>query len=176
MYDEIIRRAFKAFQAELEARPQMKLRGGTAIDGYDHPPAYDPVLDYPTDFYLDAASWRHYIPRLIDYALRHIHNGTSRVMVIDGPLGSLRPPDRDPPRLCSLTPTQEAVIVAFLDTAAFSDDSAYQDLVTQAVSSQHLKRLRVHEIICKPLNPLNMDEVLGKSLLRDGSKITHPND
>jgi len=33
-------------------------------------------------------------------------------------------------------------------------------LVMQAASSQHLKRLRVHEIICKPLNPLNIDEVL----------------
>jgi hypothetical protein len=32
-------------------------------------------------------------------------------------------------------------------------------LVMQAASSQHLKRLRVHEIICKPLNPLNIDEV-----------------
>jgi hypothetical protein len=30
----------------------------------------------------------------------------------------------------------------------------------QAASSQQLKRLRVHEIICKPLNPLNIDEVL----------------
>jgi hypothetical protein len=30
----------------------------------------------------------------------------------------------------------------------------------QAASSQHLKRLRVNEILCKPLNPLNIDEVL----------------
>jgi hypothetical protein len=33
-------------------------------------------------------------------------------------------------------------------------------LVMQAASSQHLRRLRVHEILCKPLNPLNIDEVL----------------
>jgi hypothetical protein len=176
MYDEIIRRTFNAFQAELEARPQMKLRGGAAVDGYDHSPAYDPVLDEPTDSCLDAVYWRHYIPRLIDYALRHIHNGASRVMVIHGLLGSLRPPEQNPPRLGSLTPAQKAVIVAFLDEAAFSDDSAYQDLVMQAASSQHLKRRRIHEIIYKPLNPLKMDEVLGKSLLRTGSKITHPND
>lgn len=29
-----------------------------------------------------------------------------------------------------------------------------------AAFSQHLKRLRVHEIACKPLNPLNIDDVL----------------
>jgi hypothetical protein len=30
----------------------------------------------------------------------------------------------------------------------------------QAASSQNLKRLRVNEILCKPLSPLNIDEVL----------------
>ena len=33
-------------------------------------------------------------------------------------------------------------------------------LVMQAASSQHPKKLRVHEILCKPLNPLNLDEVI----------------
>ncbi len=33
-------------------------------------------------------------------------------------------------------------------------------LVMQAASTQHLKRLRVNEIICKPLNPLNIDELM----------------
>ena len=33
-------------------------------------------------------------------------------------------------------------------------------LVMQAASSQHPKRLRVNEIICKPLNPLNIDELM----------------
>jgi hypothetical protein len=32
-------------------------------------------------------------------------------------------------------------------------------LVIQAASTQHLRRLRVNEIICKPLNPLNIDEL-----------------
>ncbi|HUW63651.1 MAG TPA: pyruvate kinase alpha/beta domain-containing protein [Spirochaetia bacterium] len=36
-------------------------------------------------------------------------------------------------------------------------------LVMQAASSQHLKRLRVNEILCKPLNPLNIDEALEKT-------------
>jgi len=40
-------------------------------------------------------------------------------------------------------------------TASGSDTA----LVMQAATSQHLKRLRVNEIICKPLNPLNIDEL-----------------
>jgi len=47
-------------------------------------------------------------------------------------------------------------LIAIAGTARGSDTA----LVMQAASSQHLKRLRVHEIICKPLNPLNIDEVL----------------
>jgi hypothetical protein len=47
-------------------------------------------------------------------------------------------------------------VIAIAGTARGSDTA----LVMQAASSQHLKRLRVHEIICKPLSPLNIDEVL----------------
>ncbi len=47
-------------------------------------------------------------------------------------------------------------LIAMAGTARGSDTA----LVMQAASSQHAKRLRVHEIICKPLNPLNIDEVL----------------
>jgi hypothetical protein len=47
-------------------------------------------------------------------------------------------------------------LIAIAGTARGSDTA----LVMQAASSQHLKRLHVHEIICKPLNPLNIDEVL----------------
>ena len=35
-------------------------------------------------------------------------------------------------------------------------------LVMQASSSQNMKKLRVNEIICKPLYPLNIDEALSK--------------
>ncbi|MFZ0006312.1 hypothetical protein [Methanoregula sp.] len=31
--------------------------------------------------------------------------------------------------------------------------------INLATSSQHLKNLRVNEILCKPLNPLNLEEV-----------------
>lgn len=47
-------------------------------------------------------------------------------------------------------------VIVMAGTARGSDTA----LVMQAASSQHLKNLRVHEILCKPLNPLNIDEVL----------------
>jgi hypothetical protein len=43
-------------------------------------------------------------------------------------------------------------VIAIAGTAWGSDTS----MVMQAASTQHLRRLRVNEIICKPLNPLNM--------------------
>jgi hypothetical protein len=53
-----------------------------------------------------------------------------------------------------VTSGEKVIVIA--GTARGSDTA----LVMQAASSQHLKRLRVQEIICKPLNPLNIDEVL----------------
>ena len=49
-------------------------------------------------------------------------------------------------------------IIAIAGTGRGSDTA----LVMQAASSQHLKNLRVHEILCKPLNPLNLDEVYAR--------------
>ena len=49
-------------------------------------------------------------------------------------------------------------VIAIAGTASGSDTA----LVMQAATSQHLKRLRVNEIICKPLNPLNIDELKGR--------------
>jgi hypothetical protein len=114
----------------------MTLRGGNAVDSYESAPPYDATLDQPTDAYLaahtywglgylDAASWRHYLPRLIDYTFRHIADPTT--MAPEGLLYSLRPPDREPPRLATLNAEQEALIVAFLEELAYSDDcAAYQ--------------------------------------------------
>jgi uncharacterized protein len=45
-------------------------------------------------------------------------------------------------------------VIAIAGTGRGADTA----LVMQAASSQHLKRLRVNEILCKPLNPLNIDE------------------
>ena len=135
--DEIVRRAYEVFQADVKAPPPITLRGGNAIDSYDEPPPFDPDVDEPNDVYLethafhalnflDAQSWRHYLPRLIDYALRNIASNAPGTMAIDALLWALRPPDRDPPRLASLTKEQEEVIVAALDELAFADDSVYK--------------------------------------------------
>ena len=135
--DAIRTRAFDVFRADLEAAPPITLRGGDALDSYDEPPPYNPAIDEPSDRYLetfaftglnflDAVSWRHYLPRLIDYALRQLGHSASGAMAVDGLLWSLRPPDRDPPRLASLTREQEEVVVAALEQLAFSGDSGYR--------------------------------------------------
>lgn len=141
MRSEISRRASKVFQADKLAVPQMTLRGGDAEDSYSVAPPHDAVLDELTDAYLEAyafwglayldpASWRHYLPHLIDYTFRHIDDPK---MAIEGLLHNLRPPDREPPRLASLTAEQEAVIVEFLEEVAFSDDSANRDFAIQVL-------------------------------------------
>jgi uncharacterized protein len=49
-------------------------------------------------------------------------------------------------------------IIAIAGTGRGSDTA----LVMQAASSQALKKLRVNEILCKPLNPLNIEELHAK--------------
>jgi len=46
-------------------------------------------------------------------------------------------------------------VIAIAGTRRGSDTA----LVMQAASSRNMKKLRVNEILCKPLNPLNIDEV-----------------
>ena len=129
---DIIRRAREAFGAEAASPPPLTLRGGNAVDSYDRPEPFDPAADAPTDAYLegfafwglgylDARSWRHYLPRLIDYALRRPDDPA---MVAEALVRSLRPPDRYPPRLGALTPAQEAVVAAFLEQIALGDAAA----------------------------------------------------
>lgn len=55
-------------------------------------------------------------------------------------------------------------VIAIAGTAQGSDTA----LVMQAASSQHLRRLRVNEIICKPLNPLNIDELRERMSRKEG--------
>ena len=127
--DEIVRRAFEAFRVDAEALPPLTLRGGNAVDGYDEAEPFTVALDDPTDAYiegytfwglgyLDAQSWRHYLPRLIDYALRRPDDPA---MAAEALIRSLRPPDRYPPRLGTLNAEQEAVVVAFLEMVALTD-------------------------------------------------------
>ena len=46
-------------------------------------------------------------------------------------------------------------VIAIAGTGRGSDTA----LVMQAASTQHMRNLRVNEIICKPLNPVNIDEL-----------------
>jgi hypothetical protein len=149
--DEIVRHAFEAFRADAEALPPLTLRGGNAIDGYDEAEPFDSPCDEPTDAYiegytfwglgyLDAQSWRHYLPRLIDYTFRRPDDPA---MVVEALIRSLRPPDRYPPRLGTLTAEQEAVVVAFLETLALGDDSGpLQDDARQALEEWWLPGAR----------------------------------
>ncbi len=143
---ELIQSAYQVFHQDLTKIPPMTLRGGDAVDSYDLPPSYDERLDELTDDYLqqyacfalphlDALSWRYYLPFLIDYALRHATSEAppESSLVVESTLSSLRPPDREPPRLSALTPEQESVIVQFLDFLAFDERSDYQDYAMQVL-------------------------------------------
>jgi hypothetical protein len=46
---------------------------------------------------------------------------------------SLRPPDREPPRLASLSPAQERVVRQLLEVLAFAEDSVWQENACQAL-------------------------------------------
>ncbi len=126
---ELVRKAREAFRDDVTATPALTLRGANAVDGYERPKPFDPSVDEATDAYLeghafwampylDAGSWRHYLPRFIEYALAHPDDPA---MVVEGTVRSLRPPDRVPARLTTLSPSQEAVIVAFLEHLALGD-------------------------------------------------------
>ncbi len=146
MNQELIQSAYGVFHDELVKIPPMTLRGGDAVDSYDLPPPYDEELDQPTDDYLqqyayfalphlDALSWRYYLPFLIDYSLRHAtaEAPPESSLVVEGTLSSLRPPDREPPRLSVLKAEQELVIIKFLDLLAFDERSDYQDYAMQVL-------------------------------------------
>jgi hypothetical protein len=136
----LVAMANAAFPKDVASPPRITLRGGDALDGYDDPPPFDPVLDAVTDIYLerysggltflDAVSWRHYLPHLIDYAVRHFGQFTD---VCDALLHSLRPPDREPPCLASLTSEQERAVTAFLELLAFSESSAHHAFACQVL-------------------------------------------
>jgi hypothetical protein len=124
----------------MEARPAITLRAGNELDDCRQPCPYDKNLDAVSDAYLeqyfwgvsflDAASWRHYLPHLIEYAIRNSRQSNN---VTDALLNNLRPPDRDPPRLTSLSLEQEAAVTETLEYLAFDDASAYKDLACQVL-------------------------------------------
>ena len=140
-HTDLIAEIFAAFSTEGSAFPAMTLRGGDALDLDQPAPPFDVLVDAVSDAYLeahpwgsgylDAASWRHYLPFMMAYALRHIDEPGD---VTDALLTSFRPPDRDPPRLGSLSKAQETVVLRFLDALAHSDDSASRDLAAMVLS------------------------------------------
>ncbi len=140
MNSELNNLAYTAFESDSIKIPPMTLRAGDAVDSYDLPLPYDEQLDEPTDDYLqkyayfalphlDPLSWRYYLPFLIDYTLRHAtaEAPPESSLVVEGTLFSLRPPDREPPRLSVLTAEQKSVIIKFLERMAFEERSDYQD-------------------------------------------------
>ena len=136
----VVARACAAFSHEASTPPSITLRGGNDLDDYQQPSAFDPALDAISEgyleqyawglSYLDPESWRHYLPSFIAHAVQHLSRGSNAV---DALLNSLRPPDREAPRLASLSAEQESVIVEFLDLLAFSPESVHQDLASQAL-------------------------------------------
>jgi hypothetical protein len=140
MSDSLSARVFEAFSEEIRATPAITLRGGNALDEYKEPQNFDPIVDTVSDSYferywwgiahLDPPSWRYYLPHLIEYSLRRKQEYS---MVIDALLTSLRPPDREPARLASLSSQQESVVSDFLDVMAFDDRSVHQALACTAL-------------------------------------------
>jgi hypothetical protein len=140
--DDLVRRATALFHADASVPPPLTLRGGNAVDGYDAPPPYDPAGDAPGDaylegyafwglIYLDARSWRHYLPRLFAYALAHPDDPH---MVVEALVRSFRPPDRYPPRLATLDAAQEALVRDFLETVGTYFSDAPQEDALQALA------------------------------------------
>ncbi|RDZ28955.1 DUF6714 family protein [Lysobacter silvisoli] len=125
---------FAAFNG-LPDRPAMSLRAGNAEDDYEAHPDYDAEIDRLTPEYLetyhwgigylDAESWRYYLPHLLAHALQSLARPGS--MVVQSLLYYLRPPDRDPPRFGALTPAQSQAVIAVLDELAFAHESVWQD-------------------------------------------------
>jgi hypothetical protein len=140
-HTELIADIFAAFAQEAQAVPALTLRAGDELDAGRAAIAHDLIADAVSDAYLeahawgsgwlDAASWRHYLPFMMAYALRRRAEASE---VIDAVLTSLRPPDRDPPRLGSLSQPQETAVLRFLDVLACSADSANMDLATQVLN------------------------------------------
>jgi hypothetical protein len=129
---EQLQHAREAFREELAHPPALTLRGGNAVDSYDRPEPFDPAVDQPSDEYLerhasfampylDAGSWRHYLPRLIEYAFAHPDDPA---IVVESTVHSLRPPDRVPARLTTLSRQQEQVVIRFLEHLAQSDEES----------------------------------------------------
>ena len=180
--EEIVQRAFEVFRADTDAVPPLTLRGGNAVDGYDEAEPFDPARDEATDTYiegftfwgltyLDARSWRHYLPRLMSYTFRHPKDPA---MASEALIRSLRPPDRYPPRLATLTAEQDAVVVAFLETLALEDaDEPLQLEAQQALEEWWLPGAR-HRPRPEDVAALRAAPVIYRVVDRGSYRLTLP--
>jgi hypothetical protein len=150
----VVSRAFEVFHSDVAVPPPLTLRGANAVDSYSQAMPFDPAEDDPTDeylegfafwgvVYLDARSWRHYLPRLIDYVVRHPDDPA---MVTEALVRSLRPPDRYPPRLATLDTDQEDVVRTFLEQIALGDVMPH----VQADAQQALEEWWLPDARCRP--------------------------
>jgi len=175
-------RAAAAFRDDLASPPPLTLRGGNEIDSYDRPEPFDPVNDDPTDaylegfafwglIYLDARSWRHYLPRLIDYAVRRPDDPA---MVVEALVRSLRPPDRYPPRLATLTPEQESVVTALLEWLALgNDETSVRTDAQQALEEWFHPNARSRPTAAE-IAALRAAPMSSRTVVRDHYRITLP--
>jgi hypothetical protein len=139
-HEDLKRRIREAFAGDLAVRPPMTLRSADSVDSYGVGLPYDETRDESTPAYfdhygwgiahLDAGSWRHYLPLLATHALSFPAHAK---LSVDGLVQSLRPPDRSPPRLGTLSMEQEAVIREFLEVLAFAPGSAWREAAGQAL-------------------------------------------
>jgi len=137
---EIVQLVRDAFSADAQNKPVITLRGGDCLDDHRDPPPFDPDLDAVSDEYLesfhwgvgylDAASWRHYLSTLTDYVVRHFNEGT---LVGEALVTSLCAPDRDAPRLATMTHPQGEAVTHLLEFLAFTDGSGHQDSACRAI-------------------------------------------
>jgi len=126
----LVEDAFAEFDEDVSGVPSMSLRAGNAADDCLEPGPYSVEEDLVTEdylhnyrwglSYLDAKSWRHYIPHLVEHA---VNNYALGIDVTGALLQSLRPPDGG--RFATLSQVQEQVIVKLLDLIAFSEMSPH---------------------------------------------------
>ena len=188
----IVSRAFEVFRADAETLPPLTLRGANAVDGYNQAMPFNPDEDNPTDAYLegfafwglgylDAQSWRHYMPLLIDYAFRCPNDPA---MVTEALVRSLRPPDRYPPRLATLSAEQEEAVRMFLEQAALGDAIPHVQIEAQQAleewwlpnarsrpTTQEIAALRAapvqHRVVGDDIYRLSVPETFTSSGVRD---------
>jgi hypothetical protein len=124
----------EAFPSDV-AHAALSLRQGDEIDSHETPaPDVIPVnwRDVPENeletyhwgfTYLDAESWRFYLPAFLTYSVRYLSRGKS--LVVAACLSNLRPPDKVPSRFSTLSVCQRRTVVTVLEFLAFDSESDF---------------------------------------------------